>query len=101
MASESRFWVFWMRKTIRKVMIVVPVLMTSCQTSENLKIGPVTAQTTISVTAAMKAQGVPVAVDTLLANLRKASDILLLPDPTLLAPASGVSLWQAYFVPHR
>ena len=33
-ALASRFWVFWMRKTIRKVTIVVPVLMTSCQFSE-------------------------------------------------------------------
>ncbi len=40
-AWASRFWVFWSKKTIRKVMIVVLVLMTSCQVSENLKIGPV------------------------------------------------------------
>src|SRR3954454_24049940 len=32
-----------MRKTIRNVMIVVPVLMISCHVSENPKIGPVTA----------------------------------------------------------
>jgi hypothetical protein len=30
----SRFWVFWMRKTIKNVTIVVPVLMKSCQVSE-------------------------------------------------------------------
>ena len=29
-ACASRFWVFWIRKTLRNVMIVVPVLMTSC-----------------------------------------------------------------------
>lgn len=33
MAAPSRFWVFWIRKTIRNVMIVVPVLMISCQVS--------------------------------------------------------------------
>jgi hypothetical protein len=32
-----------MRKTIKKVTIVVPVLMTSCQVSLYLKIGPVMA----------------------------------------------------------
>ena len=48
MAAESRFCVFCTRNTIRKVTMVVPVLMTSCQTSEKPKIGPVTAQTTTS-----------------------------------------------------
>ena len=38
--SASRFCVLWMRNTIRKVMIVVPVLMTSCQVSLNPKDGP-------------------------------------------------------------
>jgi hypothetical protein len=33
----SRFCVFWIRKTIKKVTIVVPVLMKSCQVSEYLK----------------------------------------------------------------
>jgi hypothetical protein len=32
-ATVSRFWVFWIKKTIKKVMIVVPVLMTSCHVS--------------------------------------------------------------------
>ena len=41
-ASVSRFWVFWIRNTIRNVMMVVPVLITSCQVSVNPKIGPVT-----------------------------------------------------------
>ena len=30
----SRFWVFWIKNTIRNVMMVVPVLMTSCHVSE-------------------------------------------------------------------
>src|ERR1041385_6141894 len=33
-SSESLFWDRWMRKTIRKVTIVVPVLMASCYGSE-------------------------------------------------------------------
>ena len=47
MALLSRFCVFWIRNTIRKVTMVVPVLMTSCQVSEKPKSGPVTAQTTM------------------------------------------------------
>src|SRR6266705_4264160 len=34
MARASRFCVFWIRKTMRKVTIVVPVLIISCQVSE-------------------------------------------------------------------
>ncbi len=33
-AAASRFCEFWIRNTIRKVTMVVPVLMTSCQVSE-------------------------------------------------------------------
>jgi hypothetical protein len=33
-ATASRFWVFWMRNTMRNVMMVVLVLMMSCQLSE-------------------------------------------------------------------
>src|SRR5829696_2384911 len=53
-ASASRFWVFWIRKTIRNVTIVVPVLMTSCQVSEKPKNGPETAHTRMTPTAARK-----------------------------------------------
>jgi len=35
----SRFWVAWIRKTIRNVRIVVPVLMTSCHVSLKPKRG--------------------------------------------------------------
>ena len=38
-ACESLFCERWMRKTIRNVTMVVPVLMTSCQVSENPKTG--------------------------------------------------------------
>src|SRR4029450_1364705 len=60
-ASASRFWVFWIRKTIRKVTIVVPVLMTSCQVSLNPKSGPVRAHARITATARPNASGLPVA----------------------------------------
>ena len=43
-AIVSRFWVFWIRNTIRKVTIVVEVLITSCQVSLNPKNGPLIAQ---------------------------------------------------------
>ena len=56
-AAPSRFWVFWMRKTMRKVTIVVAVLMTSCQVALKPKIGPVTSQPTMSPNAATKASG--------------------------------------------
>jgi len=58
-AVVSRFWVFWIRKTIRKVTMVVPVLITSCQVSEKPKIGPETIQTTIVATASRKVIGRP------------------------------------------
>ena len=57
MATLSRFWVFWIRKTIRKVTMVVPVLMTSCQVSLKWKSGPVTAQTRMTTTARPKVEG--------------------------------------------
>src|SRR5688500_17345109 len=57
-----------MRKTIKKVMIVVPVLMTSCQVSLNPKSGPVTAHATTTETAIMNVTGLPV---TLAVNFAK------------------------------
>jgi hypothetical protein len=39
--------------------MVVPVLITSCHVSENLKMGPVTAQARITTHARMKLQGLP------------------------------------------
>jgi hypothetical protein len=64
--------VCWIRNTIRNVTIVVPVLMMSCQVSEKPKIGPLTAHTTRTVTAAAKAQGRPAALEQAFANLSKA-----------------------------
>src|SRR6266446_5038497 len=57
-----------MRKTIRNVTIVVPVLMTSCHESEKWKIGPVTAHTSTTARAAMNAQWLPTASETRHAN---------------------------------
>ena len=49
-----------MRKTIRKVTMVVPVLMTSCHVSEKPKSGPVAAQTRMTPRAVAKAHEPPV-----------------------------------------
>src|ERR1700704_4830580 len=49
-----------MRKTIKNVMMVVPVLMTSCQVSLNRNSGPVTSQARITPTARLKVAGLPV-----------------------------------------
>ena len=48
-----------MRNTIRKVTIVVPVLMTSCQVSEKPNSGPVKAQAMTTASATPKAHDVP------------------------------------------
>src|SRR5690349_18356626 len=56
-----------MRNTIRNVIIVVLVLMTSCQVSLNLKIGPVMAQTTMMIMAIIKVMGLPAAREAALA----------------------------------
>ena len=59
MATESRFCVFWMRKTMMKVTIVVVVLITNCHVSLNLNTGPVMAHPRMRATAAMNAHGLP------------------------------------------
>src|SRR5262245_37186242 len=56
-------------------MMVVPVLITSCQVSEYLKIGPVTAQTMMMRTARMNAQADPTIVEVLCANFLNSSCI--------------------------
>src|SRR5215475_6196654 len=61
MDSESLFCARWMRNTIKKVTIVVPVLMTSCHVSEKPKIGPVTSQTRTTAAASAKPHELPVA----------------------------------------
>lgn len=60
-----------MMNTIKKVIMVVLVLITSCQVSENLKMGPVTAQSMIRTHAIIKAPGLPDALVTCVENLSK------------------------------
>ncbi len=68
MAAVSRFWVFWIRNTIRKVTMVVEVLITSCQVSLKWNSGPEAAQISTSATARMKVAGRPVVVERKLEN---------------------------------
>jgi hypothetical protein len=56
--STVLFCVFWSRKTIRNVMMVVPVFMTNCQVLLNPNSGTLVAQTTM-ITAAAKVAGGP------------------------------------------
>lgn len=56
-------------------MMVVLVLMTSCQVSEKWNSGPVQAQTSTAVRANTNAPPAPVSVETLAANLWKISFI--------------------------
>jgi len=49
-----------MRKTIKNVMMVVPVLITSCQVSLNRNNGPVMSQSRITPTARLNVAGLPV-----------------------------------------
>ena len=72
-AFASRFCVFWIRKTIRKVTIVVPVLMTSCQVSDQWKNGPVMAQIATTDTPRTNAPGEPQASAVQQANFRNRS----------------------------
>src|SRR5947207_15855148 len=55
MACESLFWARWMRNTIRNVMIVVTVLITSCQVSKLSNSGRLNAQATSNSTATTSA----------------------------------------------
>jgi hypothetical protein len=55
----SRFCVAWIKKTIRNVTIVVPVLMTSCQVSLKPNKRTVIAQTSTTATASRKVVGRP------------------------------------------
>jgi hypothetical protein len=63
-----------MTKTIRKVMIVVAVLITSCQVDENLKSGPLTSHTTMRRSAPANAAGCPAKLAHRRANPRRSSD---------------------------
>src|SRR5688572_14560044 len=58
-AALSRFCEFWIRNTIRKVTMVVPVLITNCQVSDQWNSGPVTPQTSTTLSASRKVAGWP------------------------------------------
>src|SRR4051812_19324419 len=60
-----------MMNTIRKVIMVVPVLITNCQVSEKWNSGPVTAHTIMMSAAIIKAAGLPVTVVTRVENRLK------------------------------
>src|SRR5262249_5673559 len=66
--SVSRFCVCWIRNTMRKVMIVVAVLITSCQVSLKPKIGPQMAQIAMLSAAIRKACGFPAKFEVALAS---------------------------------
>jgi hypothetical protein len=76
MAALSRFCEFWIKNTIRKVTIVVPVLITSCHVSEKPKSGPLTAHTMTTPAATIKVDARPAASDVLLARSPKNLDTL-------------------------
>src|SRR5574338_273384 len=78
-----------MRNTMRKVTIVVPVLMTSCQVSLKWKSGPLTAHATITKTAMPKVTGCPEARAVALAKRVKDSEIGMVQH----ALGSGDGLW--------
>jgi hypothetical protein len=60
-AALSRFCEFWITKTIKKVKIVVPVLITSCHVSLKPKMGPVRSQARTTPAASANAIGWPAA----------------------------------------
>src|ERR1700749_5009249 len=67
-AFESLFCDFWIRKTIKKVIMVVPVLIINCQVSEYLNTGPVTPHIIITAIAVINAAELPVALVAQLEN---------------------------------
>src|SRR5947209_17258191 len=77
-----------MRKTIRKVTIVVPVLMTSCQVFEKPKSGPLPAQMRITTNASRNAQADPTIAAVCSANRRK--NICMSIYPSVYGPAISV-----------
>jgi hypothetical protein len=90
MASVSLFWVFWIRNTIRKVMIVVPVLITSCQVSLKPKIGPVTIHTMITESARKNVLGLPLNRDAFFARREYIEEVLIM-ESALRRPTPGPS----------
>src|ERR1700712_2519661 len=70
-AFESLFCDFWIRKTIKNVIMVVPVFIISCHVSEYLNMGPVIPQIIMVDIAMINAAELPVAM---VAQLEKRSN---------------------------
>src|SRR5438105_10587964 len=77
-----------MTKTIKKVTMVVPVLMVSCQKSEKPKNGPLTAHIAMTATAAATAMGLPAQLATREANRANAASNSIRCTPTLLTSST-------------
>ncbi len=83
MTRVSLFWACWIRKTVRKVTMVVPVLMTRCHVSEKWR-GPVRAQMTMTTAARVKAHGLSATREDALAKRLRS------PGPPFFGPAYGL-----------
>jgi hypothetical protein len=94
--------VFWIRNTIKNVTIELPVLITSCQVSENRKYGPTQNQTITIASVEMKAQGEPALSATLRASFRNTSaDALFAPIfPLIRNEATHPHPSAANWLPH-
>src|SRR5690348_15778524 len=93
-AMPSRFWLFWIRNTIKNVTIVVPVLMTSCHVSLKWKSGPVTPHTMTINTARMNAYDEPALRLAQFANLTKKDDFSIATACFLHGNASNPFGWR-------
>jgi len=99
-AWVSRLWVFWITNTIKKVTIVVPVLMTSCQVSDQPKSGPETAQSRTTAIASTKVDERPTCRSTQRANRAKSGVALVSTSEVGSEDPSGInqpSIFQCPF----
>jgi hypothetical protein len=87
-----------MRKTIKKVMIVVAVLMISCHVSLNPKSGPVTAHAAITETAIINVTGLPVILAVDFAN-RENPDVDLVGLIASSSPINQIATFISHAVP--
>ena len=78
-----------MTNTIKKVVILVLVFITSCHVTEKWNKGPVSAHIITAASAVIKAADVPVKLETLVENLSKIFGAFLLPVILLIYLVSG------------
>src|SRR5581483_11357216 len=78
MARESLFCIRWIRNNMRKVIMVVLVLITSCHVSEKLKKGPVISHTTTISKAIRNDLFVPLNTVAVWASLSKKLFLMLM-----------------------